>query len=106
VRFLSVEDGGTLVVAIVAEGLPEFTGEVPAPMCSEIERAERVENARRGIWLDGMFIESERRVRNPAFDKRGEKTTTELKWRPCKTQDEADFVAHKVLAIARERDAA
>ena len=70
---------------------------VPAPMMSEIDREKEVNVVRRNAWRGGYIITEERRVHNPAFDKRGEKSTTKIKIRPVKTQGEADFVMSKLI---------
>jgi len=68
----------------------------PCPMVSEIERQKRLEDYRIGIWRNGCVIEREWRIHNPVFDKKGEKTTTMMRIRPAKTQDEVDFLMSKL----------
>jgi len=92
-----VEDG--FLIAINEDGLPSATALIPAPMMSEEKREEKVNNAIKGIWLDGYFLESQTRVRNPVCDKKGEKTTTKIKYRACKNNQEAEFVLNKVIEI-------
>ena len=67
----------------------------PCPMVDETERQKRLEEYRLGIWRSGCVIEKEWRVRNPVFDKKGEKTTTMMRVRPIRTEDEAEFVMSK-----------
>lgn len=69
---------------------------IPAPMRSETERQKLIEKYRLGAWADGCIIEKEWRVRNPVFDKKGEKSTTMLRIRPAKTKDEIDFILSKL----------
>lgn len=64
----------------------------PCPMVSEIERQQRLEDYRLGIWGNGCVIEKEWRVHNPVFDKKGEKSTTMMKIRPARTDDEISFI--------------
>lgn len=102
-RYLRVESG-ELEVLIDAEG-PEFTAVVPAPLVAEAERQERVDAARREIILDGYLITRERLIHNKAFDKRGEKTTTEFAFRPARDLEEARRVgeaAHLYLRMIRD----
>lgn len=70
----------------------------PCPMVSETERQKRLEGYRLGIWRRGCLIEKEWRVHNPVFDKKGEKTTTKMRIRQARTQDEADFLMSKIVS--------
>jgi len=70
----------------------------PCPMVSETERQKRLEDYRLEIWRNGCIIEKEWRVRNPVFDERGEKSTTMMRVRPARTDDEVDFILAKVVA--------
>jgi len=72
---------------------------IPAPMMSETERQERVGKYKLGAWANGCIIEKEWRVRNPVFDKKGEKSTTMLRVRPAETKDEVEFILKKLVAI-------
>lgn len=102
-RYLRVESG-ELEVLTDPKG-PVFTAVVPAPFTTDAERQERVEAARREIVLDGYLITRERLIRNDAFDKRGEKTTTEFVFRPARDLDEARQVgeaAHLYLRMVRD----
>lgn len=67
----------------------------PCPMVNEAERQQRFEEYRLQIWQRGYVIEKEWRVRNHAFDKKGEKTTAVMRIRRARTQDEADFLMSK-----------
>lgn len=67
----------------------------PCPMVSETERQKRLEDYRLGVWRSGCIIEKEWRVHNPVFDKKGEKTTTKMRIRQARTQDEVDFLMSK-----------
>ena len=69
----------------------------PCPMVSETERQKRLEGYRLDIWRRGCVIEKEWRVRNPVFDKKGEKSTTMMRIRTVRTNDEADFILAKTL---------
>ena len=69
---------------------------IPAPMMSETERQKRVEQYRLGAWARGCVIEKEWRVRNPVFDKKGEKTTTMFRIRPARSADELEFIVSQL----------
>ena len=90
---------GDFEVAIVPDGLPRLTSLLPAPMMDEGRRAALVERARRAAILDGYHVVSQRCVRNPAFDGRGEKTSTRFVVRPCRDKREAAGVAEQIGAI-------
>ena len=72
---------------------------IPAPMMSEIDRQRRVEEYRIGAWARGCIIEKERRVRNPVFEKKGEKTTTMVQLRPAQSEDEIEFILSKLKPL-------
>lgn len=96
---LTIHEDGRIEIIVTADGYPMCEGPVPAPWMSEIERAKVVQQQREAIWMRGMFITAEQRVRNEAFDKRNERTTTKIKYRMCKNADEAKFVVSKVKEI-------
>lgn len=96
---IEVNDLGEATIYISADGLPSAETLVPAPMVSEVAREARVEEQKESLWLEGYFITAIVRVRNPVFDKPGEKSTTKIKFRVCKTEAEAKYVLSKVKAI-------
>uniref|UniRef100_A0A6H2A436 Uncharacterized protein n=1 Tax=viral metagenome TaxID=1070528 RepID=A0A6H2A436_9ZZZZ len=69
---------------------------IPCPMKSESERQALVEKYRLGAWARGCIIEKEWRVHNPVFDKKGEKTSTMMRVRPARTEDEIEFIVSKI----------
>lgn len=78
---------------------PHLTLVVPVPMIDEIERECRVARARDQIHLQGLWIDSVRRVRNDVFDRSGEKSTTQFKVRGCCTDNEARYVLMRVSQL-------
>jgi hypothetical protein len=102
-RFAKYDEDGNVSVAIVEDGLPQMWYNLPAPLVTEVVRQARVDEAKRSAWLEGYWIVSERRTRNPVFDKRGEKSTTELVVRPCRNEDEAAAVLERIRQILSER---
>ena len=68
----------------------------PAPMMSEIDRQKRVADMRKSIFANRCVIEKEWRVHNPAFDKKGEKSTTMFRVRPARTMDEVEFIVKEL----------
>jgi hypothetical protein len=95
---------GRIVILTSEDGLPSMTALVPAPMMDESKRQEVVARAKDSAWMSGQFIESERRIRNDVFDKRGEKTTTEMRVRMCKNPEEAAFVMEQITRILRKME--
>jgi hypothetical protein len=68
----------------------------PAPMMSEIDRQRRVAEKRKSIYANRCVVEKEWRVRNPIFDKKGEKSTTMFRIRPARTIDELEFIVKEL----------
>lgn len=100
---LIIEPTGHVSVGITEDGRPSFESVVPCPWGTpeKIERA--LDKAKESIYMQGYFITSTKLIRNEAFDKRGEKTTTQISFRTCKTEDEAKFVIGKVESIIERR---
>lgn len=92
-------EDGSAVVAIDRDGLPEMTCHVPAPFMDAIARDKRVTSTVDGFYLSGYFLVEQKMIRNIAFDKGKEKTTTEFRYRACKNEDEARLVGEKIKAI-------
>ena len=92
-------EDGTVDVAISPDGLPEMTALLPAPFMDEVRRHKMVEDAINNLYLKGYFLVSSIRVKNTAFDKGEEKTTTELVYRLCKNADEARLVGDKIKGV-------
>lgn len=99
---LSIQPDGMVTIVISSDGVPSCVGLVLAAMMTEKKREERVNEAIDSAYLYGWFVESQTRIRNDAFDKPGEKTTTKLSLRACKTEDEGCFVLGKVEAIGNK----
>lgn len=102
-EYLTISDEGEATIAIVALGLPISTAILPAPMMSELKRESAVELQKQEIWLRGCFITNSKRVKNIVFDHEGEKSSTEIEYRPCKNQDEAEYVLAKLIAMGQAR---
>lgn len=75
------------------------TFRIPAPNIDESERQKWVAEGERAIAFMGWIITEKKRVHNPAFDERGEQTTTHINARPCRTEDEAMAVAEKIADL-------
>jgi hypothetical protein len=75
---------------------------MPSPMMSESQIAIRIEENRRALWTRGYWILGERRIHNPVFDGRGQRTTVAFEYRPCISEEEAEEIARKILEIAKE----
>ena len=90
---------GSVKILIDSEGLPELECLIPAPFMDEVGRDKMVAKAVDGFYLSGYFLVEQKRIRNLAFDKGKEKTTTRLRYRVCKNEDEALLVGEKIKAI-------
>jgi len=90
------------------DGSPRMTGLLPSPDCntqSEEEREQRHKDACDALYLQGYFIVSKRRIRNPTFDKPGQKTTLKVIYRPCKNEGEILQVKKEIQRILDEKRA-
>lgn len=96
---LTIDTAGAISVAINPEGLPSFESVVPCPMQPIDKRDRELADAKDAIYMQGYYITAEKLIRNEAFDKRGEKTTTQISFRICKNDNEAEYVIGKVKAI-------
>lgn len=97
---------GAITIFGNREGSPRFTGAIPAPDINTktLEaRLKRYKDACDDLTLQGYFIISRRLVCNTAFDKRGQKTTMKVIYRPCKNEDEAKKVKKEICEISHER---
>lgn len=101
------ESDGTVNVTIGLHATAPDVMEVrtiaaPAIWADDAERMLRVERAKAQIALRGLTISWLKKVRNPAFDKPEERTTTVIAVRPCRTQDEATDVLRQIMDYIRE----
>ncbi len=88
------------MIRISEDGLPAGTALVPAPLLKAKERIIEVNRAKCSLARLGFYITSQKKIVNKAFDKTGAKTTTEIKYRTCKTKDEAEEVGAQILECA------
>ena len=96
---LIIEPTGEASVAISPDGLPSFEALVPCPWSTPLTREPEVTEAIESVYMRGYYLVGTKLIHNEAFDKPGEKTTTQLSCRCCKTKDEAEFVLGKVKVI-------
>ena len=78
------------------------TSIIPCPNCSEIEIQDKIKKGRLCLYAEGFIVTEERRIRNSAFDKKGEKTSTRLVWRQIKNEDEAKFIVRELKGFANK----
>jgi hypothetical protein len=90
---------GSVNILIEKDGLPSLVGVVPLITYSPEDRLKKITNIKESYVLRGMFVEGWKWIKNPVFDKKGEKTTVEFRIRMCKNKDEALIVASKVKTI-------
>jgi hypothetical protein len=90
-------------VRVSADGLPSWEGVVPAPFMSETDRQRVHREAIEDAALRGFMVVKQARIRNVAFDKRGEKTTLKIEARTCRNRGEALALARDVVRIIEAR---
>ena len=101
-KFCKYYADGTIEVFGNESGTPRITGVMPAPDVNTkdgIERERRYTEAITGITLQGYFIESQKFIKNKAFDKKGQKTTLEIVYRPCTNKSEIEQVYKKIITL-------
>ena len=99
--FCKYYDSGIIEVFGNKEGYPRYTGVCPAPDVNTKpeDRQKRYDDAINGITLQGYLITYQKFIRNTAFDKKGQKTTLKIKYRPCKNRTEINQVYSKICKI-------
>ena len=88
------------------EGCPRISAVVPAPdinHISEEARKKTHQDAIDAVILNGYLITKCVRVRNEAFDKKGQKTTLSVSYRPCRNKSEIENVAESIRTILKRR---
>ena len=88
------------------EGFPSIVAVVPAPDLNcrdETERQARFDEAIENLILAGQFITSMQRIRNTTFDRKDQKTTLQIKYRPCTNDDEIKAIHEKITVILEKR---
>jgi hypothetical protein len=94
-----IKEDGSVVIPINADGLPSAVGLIPTINYKPEERLKILQDALDGLVLQGYWVEGWKWIKNPAFDKKGEKTTAEIKYRVCKTKDEALIIVETIKEI-------
>lgn len=100
--YVTYYSDGSIEVFGNEDGMPIIGAVLPAPdvnTASEEEREARHREGMDSLLLNGYFIESARRIRNRTFDGPGQKTTLEVKYRPCKNEGEIRVVKDKIARI-------
>jgi selenocysteine lyase/cysteine desulfurase len=90
--FARYYDDGSIEVYVNPRGVPAFEYRLPLFGLDGAERERTLAAERRAFVLRGLFVTSERMIRNPAFDKRGEASTCRFSVRVCKTKAEVEQV--------------
>ena len=99
---VAISEDGKLSLKYFPADPNQSWGIIPAPMMTEIAREAVVKKAMEDLWLQGYWVNIDGRVKNKAFDKGEEKTSTALSWRYCHTEDEAKFVIGKVQKLIKK----
>ena len=90
---------GSVEIPIQKDGLPSAVGVYPMINIKSSDRLLELDDLLNSYAMRGLYIDELKWIRNTAFDKRGEKTTLQIKLRRCKNKDEAMMIAGKVKRI-------
>ena len=96
-----VKEDGFIEIPIIKSGLPSATALFPTIAFKAENRLTEVERQLDVLALQGKWVEGWKWIRNPLFDREGQKTTAEIKFRMCKNINEADMVACKIKEILK-----
>ena len=102
--FCTYYKDGTIEIFGNESGTPQITAVCPAPDINTkdgAERQKRFDEACNGITLQGYLITSKKLIHNQAFDKKGQKTTLQLIYRPCKNNDEIKMVHTEIMKLIK-----
>jgi len=94
-----IKPDGSVEILISADGLPSAVGIVPTICYKPEVRLEKVENIIDSYALQGYWVEGWKWIKNTLFDKKGEKTTAEIRYRICKNPAEAKILVGKIRKI-------
>jgi hypothetical protein len=94
-----IKQDGSVEILISPDGLPSAVVIVPTVCCKPEERLKKIQNVLDSYALQGYWVSGWKWIRNPVFDKKGEKTTAEIRYRICKNQDEAKILVGKIKEI-------
>lgn len=95
----ALQPDGSVEIPINKDGLPSCTVIAPLITYKPEQRLLEVDNILNSYAIRGLFIDELKWIRNEAFDKRGEKTTIQIKFRICKNEDEARMIGGKIKNI-------
>ncbi len=101
IKEFCIKPDGSVEIPINPEGLPSVIGIMPTICYKPEERLKMVEAVIDGCALRGYWVDSWKWIRNPVFDKNGEKTSVEIKYRVCKNNDEALILVEKIKEIVK-----
>ena len=94
-----LQPDGSVEIPIRKDGLPSATAIAPLINYKPEQRLLEVDNILNSYAMRGLFIDELKWIRNEAFDRKGEKTTIQIKFRLCKNEDEATMIAGKIKDI-------
>jgi len=100
---ITVYGDGSTEIQIDEKGYPGGDALIPAPFMTEDEIENEVKEAKKEYWMQGYYIQSVSKIRNPAFDKPDQMTTTKITFRACKNKGEAEFVLKKFKTMVDQR---
>jgi len=97
-----LQPDGSVAIPISKDGLPAATAITPLITYKPEQRLLEVDNILNSYAMRGLFIDELKWIRNEAFDRKGEKTTIQIKFRLCKNVDEATMISGKIKNIVEQ----
>jgi hypothetical protein len=100
--FAKYHDEGIIEIFGNESGSPEITAVCPAPDVNTKDgaaRQKKYDEACDGITLQGYLIVEKKMIRNEVFDDPGQKTTLQVRYRPCKTKSEIEQLHMQIVKI-------
>jgi len=104
-RYAKYYEDGSVEIFGSKEGYPRIMGVVPAPDIntkSEEEREAVHTEACDNITLEGYLITAKKRIRNQAFDKKDQKTTLQIQYRPAMNEEEVNEIHRRITEIIKK----
>ncbi len=91
---------GSVEIIISKDGLPSRIAILPTITCKD-KRLQLIEDQLDGLALRGYWVDGWKWIKNEAFDRKGEKTSIEIKFRMCKNKEEANIIGQKIKEIIK-----
>ena len=104
--FAQYTDDGGFEIFGNDTGYPRMKAVIPAPDINTPDAEERIRRHQEGvdgIVLQGYLVTKRQLIRNQAFDRKDQKTTLSLAFRPCMSKQEIEVVALQIKEILKRK---